>query len=344
MIARSNQKYGFPNEVLVSYAKNAPMRIAEILSIFRQAEIHFQASISLQTMDETTLEIINRSNIKTDYYMELSNVFRKQDLPLSTELMIGLPGSTYESFRKELQFFFDLDIPVYGAHTQVLPNSPMGDPEYLEKFKIRTDDEGFIVSTFSAGEDEIQKSLILNNLYQWFVDFGFLKYFISYLQWDHGINCVEFLDELLDEILLNPDDFQSITLAINMKSPVIHSIDNHWDLFYQEIDDFSKKNFSLTDFEVPAMVLQMNKSLMLDPEGRYQLDIPLQHDYENYYLDHRDGKCSMNLVSYPPGSIKIDEKWINKIHQVRQNVFDNLRHRDFEIKTSLTRVKPYQLQ
>ena len=68
---------------------------------------------------------------------QLAQVFADANLPLSTDLMTGLPGITPEAFDRDLQRYFDADVTTKAYPTELLPNSPMADPEYIEKYQIR---------------------------------------------------------------------------------------------------------------------------------------------------------------------------------------------------------------
>ena len=51
--------------------------------MFADAGIIIEASCRCRSMDEPTLKIIRRSNIKTEKYDELADQFRRAGLPLA---------------------------------------------------------------------------------------------------------------------------------------------------------------------------------------------------------------------------------------------------------------------
>jgi radical SAM superfamily enzyme YgiQ (UPF0313 family) len=208
-IVETRKKYGFPQEVVVNYTKNTTRRLFEIIKAFSAGGIISQGIISIQTTDTATLEVINRRNIKTETYDELAQVFADANLPLSTDLMTGLPGITPEAFDRDLQRYFDADVTTKAYPTQLLPNSPMADPEYMEKYQIRVDKNGFIIACHSFNEDEMAA---MNAIYGFFTvadGYSVLRYVLRYLQWEQGIPAVEFLHQLLDEINTDPDKYSS---------------------------------------------------------------------------------------------------------------------------------------
>jgi hypothetical protein len=110
--------------------------LRQIIEIMSAAEILVEGVVSLQTMDETTLKVIDRSNIKMDKYNELSTEFRRANLLLAADIMMGMPGSTPAAFSCDLQKCTDRDIRVRANATQLRPNSPMNEPSYREEHGI----------------------------------------------------------------------------------------------------------------------------------------------------------------------------------------------------------------
>ncbi|MFT4518422.1 MAG: hypothetical protein ACI9JM_000803, partial [Halioglobus sp.] len=67
---------GFPEAFGGSYAKNSTKYLQAIIRVMAEADILTQGVLSLQTMDESTLETIKRSNIKVEKYDALANEMR----------------------------------------------------------------------------------------------------------------------------------------------------------------------------------------------------------------------------------------------------------------------------
>jgi radical SAM superfamily enzyme len=141
---------------VVNYAKNATARLAEIIRILHEADVAGDGIIAMQTTDATTLNIVRRSNIKPRRYEELIDVFRGLKLPISTDLLIGLPCATLDSFARDLQHCIDRGVPARVYSVRVLVNSPMADPAYRERYCIETDEKDEIVSTFSFTRADLQ--------------------------------------------------------------------------------------------------------------------------------------------------------------------------------------------
>ena len=93
-IAELKATYGFPRSIGNNYAKNTVKHLSKIIEIFTEAGIVAEGKMSMQSFDAGTLTTIRRKNIKVEKYDELSVEFRRNELPLSVDLMLGLPGST----------------------------------------------------------------------------------------------------------------------------------------------------------------------------------------------------------------------------------------------------------
>jgi len=307
-IVETRKKYGFPQEVVVNYTKNTTRRLLEIIKAFSSGGIISQGIISIQTTDSATLEVINRRNIKTETYDELAQVFADANLPLSTDLMTGLPGITPEAFDRDLQRYFDADVTTKAYPTQLLPNSPMADPEYMEKYQIRVDNDGFIISCFSFNEAEMAA---MNAIYGFFTiadGYSTLRYVLRYLQWEHGIPAVAFLHKLLDEINTTPDKHPSITWAARTFTQ-FKFMPGGWKAFYDQVAAFALDQFGIQRDQAFDTVLLVNELAMPDDSLRYPLSRELPHDFVAWFIDHSANNLNQGkrLETYPPGVFEVDD-------------------------------------
>ena len=58
----------------------------------------FEVAMSMQSMSESVLANIKRSNIKLDHMVEINKELNKQGRTTGAELIVPLPGETKESF------------------------------------------------------------------------------------------------------------------------------------------------------------------------------------------------------------------------------------------------------
>jgi radical SAM superfamily enzyme YgiQ (UPF0313 family) len=306
-IRDTKKKTGYPREVVVNYTKNATRRLAKIIEIFADSGICSQGIISIQTRDDNTLEVINRKNIKTDKYNELAEIFRHQNLPLSTDLMIGLPGITVDAFKEDLQYYFDKDVEVKAYPTQLLPNSPMADPEYISKYEIAVDENNFLISCFSYTELELRE---MNSLYQLFSladSYSILRYVVRFLQWEKQIPAMEFLHRMLRETHSAPGRWPTIGFWIQTFKD-LKIVPGGWRRLYDEVADFALTIFECERDSAMHAVLRYNEFVMPDDAAIYPRELALDHDVETYFADRRqDPDNAAPLASYPPATVTIDD-------------------------------------
>src|SRR6185369_9621650 len=125
-----------PVALSVQNTKNATERAYETQKILSDAGLNKGVALSMQSVDMTTLEAIKRDNISLGTYMELQRRFTKDKVETYSDLILGLPGETYESFVKGVDQLME-----NGQHNRIqfnnlsiLPNAEMGDPAYQAKY------------------------------------------------------------------------------------------------------------------------------------------------------------------------------------------------------------------
>jgi radical SAM superfamily enzyme YgiQ (UPF0313 family) len=307
-IIKMKKKYHFPKEVVVNYTKNTTSRLAEIIKIFSNGGIISQGIISIQTTDEKTLEVINRKNIKIEKYDELSKIFSESNLPLSTDLMLGLPGITIDALKNDLQRYFDFDVSVKAYPTQLLPNSPMADPEYIKKYKIKCDDDNFLISTHSYTTNDLDTMKALYKTYTFADGYSLLRYVLRYLQWDYNIRAIDILFRLNETLKSHSDLYPKLAFAANFFE-TDKFMPGGWRGFYDEVADFIFREYGIKSDLALKDVLRVNEAAMADQSCQYPLVLNLAHDFEKYFADHKHQKedKGAQLATYPSGSMTFDD-------------------------------------
>lgn len=135
-VADTKQKLGYPKALSVQNTKNGTDRAYQVQKLLSDAGLNKGVAISLQSMDPETLKAIKRQNISTESYQELQRRFTRDRVETYSDLILGLPGETYESFAEGVSAVID-----NGQHNRIqfnnlsiLPNAEMGDPEYQKKY------------------------------------------------------------------------------------------------------------------------------------------------------------------------------------------------------------------
>lgn len=143
--AAVHEKYGYPKALSVQNAKNAEERIFEGQLILYKAGLNKSVTLAFQSRDKHTLEEIKRNNISSDDFRNLQRRFTREGVPTYTDMIIALPGETYDSFADGVSQTME-----EGQHNRIqygnlsiLPNAALGDPADWKKY-------GFVVVTVKA--------------------------------------------------------------------------------------------------------------------------------------------------------------------------------------------------
>ncbi|HMB79362.1 MAG TPA: radical SAM protein, partial [Vicinamibacterales bacterium] len=139
-VVAAKERYGFPFSFSVQNTKNATERAYRIQRLLNKSLNAYGVTISLQSSNEETLANIRRQNISSESYRELQRRFAKDGVYTYTDLILGLAGESYDGFAESICHAI-----ADGQHNHVqfhncslLPNAEMAQPEYVERFGIRT--------------------------------------------------------------------------------------------------------------------------------------------------------------------------------------------------------------
>jgi putative methyltransferase len=139
-LVKTKEKYGRPTKFRAAYAKNSNDRVFEIASILEEEEMCKGVTLSFQSMDSVTLDLIKRKNMKINNFKELITTYRVADIPTYTELIIGLPGETLETFMDGIDILLNSgqhdSLSIY--HAMLLTNAEMNSQEYRKTHGIQS--------------------------------------------------------------------------------------------------------------------------------------------------------------------------------------------------------------
>jgi tRNA A37 methylthiotransferase MiaB len=133
-----NQKY--PRSFYVQNTKNATERAFQVQKTLCGSGLSKTVTLSLQTITPEALKQVQRENISLETYRALQQRFRAENIPTYTDLLIGLPGETRQTFAAGIA-----QVIAEGQHNQIkfypvylLPNAPMSQPAYREQYALKT--------------------------------------------------------------------------------------------------------------------------------------------------------------------------------------------------------------
>lgn len=216
---------GYPQKFQASYAKNNSERIFRIGKKLNDNKMNKGVTLAFQTLSPLAAQNVRRTNISMDHYSSLLLMYNEAKIPTYTELILGLPGETFESFAQGLNQLIKAGQhhSIYVHNCELLPGSVMGSKEYIEKFEIGasriplnlphmaapSDTEipefSYIVTkTYTMSHDMWIKTNLLSNVVQCFHHMNLLQFFSIYLFNEKNIDYIDFYKALLDFIENNP--------------------------------------------------------------------------------------------------------------------------------------------
>jgi len=134
------ERTGYPEKIRINYAKHNEETVFRIVKKLNRSESSkFGATLSFQSLNPVVLENIGRKNMSFESFQSLMLRYNDEKIRTYSELIIGLPGETYDSFCQGVGTLL-----AAGQHNAVecyrcvlLPNSRMGQPEFMAKHGIR---------------------------------------------------------------------------------------------------------------------------------------------------------------------------------------------------------------
>ena len=160
-LIETRKKYGYPERLRTNYAKNQYERVFRISKKLESVGMTKEgATLSFQSLNPATLKAIGRSNMSFEKFQELMHRYQENGVTTYSELILGLPEETYESFCRGIGKLLELGqhrlINVYNC--EILPNSPMAQKSYREKYGVRTANVNFLIAHSSANPEIVERT------------------------------------------------------------------------------------------------------------------------------------------------------------------------------------------
>ncbi|MBF2054400.1 MAG: B12-binding domain-containing radical SAM protein [Candidatus Sericytochromatia bacterium] len=139
-MALLRQRYQAPQAFQIQIAKNVGRRVLEIQKVLQASGMNTSSAISFQSLHAPVLKAIRRENISLEVYAELQQACRAHGIFAYTDLIMGLPEESYETFvqgvDQVMQHGQYLKIMFHDA--ALLPNAEMAQPAYRARYGIET--------------------------------------------------------------------------------------------------------------------------------------------------------------------------------------------------------------
>ncbi|MFT4517921.1 MAG: radical SAM superfamily enzyme YgiQ (UPF0313 family) [Halioglobus sp.] len=312
---------GYPRGFGGNYAKNTVTHLRKIIDVLAEGNILTLGTLSLQSMDENTLDVINRANIKTEKYDALAVEMRNSNLPLTVELMMGLPGSTLDSFREDLQQCIDRELPARVNMTTLLVNSPMNDPEYLKEHKIVTSVPvapgklAMLASTATYTKDDLELMQEMRSAYLLFENFGVLRTVSRFVRQETPLDEMRFYEKILLETK-DHHTWPMLHLLANFV-PSLMAPPVSWSLVIEELGRYMQVELGIADSPALRSVLAAQLACLPAHDRVHPQRVELEADvvaWHNAIIAEKEAgnrrgwdEVVPRLETFGPGSLTVDD-------------------------------------
>jgi tRNA A37 methylthiotransferase MiaB len=135
-LANMQEKVNYPKFIKCTTGKNQREKIIQAI---RKLSDSLRITMSVQSLDEQVLTNIRRSNISVDQMLELYPAIKKSGLQTTSEVILGLPGETYQNHIETLRGLVHARMDEIVVHTcMLLDGSEMKTPEEMKKWDLKT--------------------------------------------------------------------------------------------------------------------------------------------------------------------------------------------------------------
>lgn len=257
------EKYGFPKSFSITWAKDQKPEVFDLIfKLIKSPKFNQGLTVSVQSMDLNVLQNIKRKNLEQHKIDHVFALCDEHNVPVYTEVILGLPGETCESWKKGIY-----DIIRAGNHTginilqaQLLENAEMN---LLQKriYKITSTcvydymsgsynldniQEGVnvVTSTKDISKEEMIDCLIHNWFIQTFHINGLTTYITRFLKKYKNLDYSTFYEKLFiflkNDVWFKNEKYEMIKYYKNwmtlgkINHPRINGIEIHgWNLIHK---------------------------------------------------------------------------------------------------------------
>jgi radical SAM superfamily enzyme YgiQ (UPF0313 family) len=316
------KKYGNPRAYTIAWAKNQKQEVVDIVrKLIYEGGSKMGLNLSVQSMDDNVLDIIKRKNLEINKIEEVFKLCEEYNIPLYTELILGLPGETMNSWKENFYKLYKsgnhTGITVYQA--QLLENAEMNlAQKKLYKLEGRVVYD-YLVGTYNEHElkegievivstrDLPRDKMIEAQVFSWFMNTfhinGITNYISRVLYKQQSIEYKDFYDKLWNyiindswlnsEVIRIQDHYAKWTQDGRIDHTPIQGMEIHgWNLIHSTVINLHSEDKHNHIFEVIEKFLRneftIEESLLED----------LMKFQRTFLIDYKDCKNYPKLISF----------------------------------------------
>jgi len=309
-LVEAKNKTGYPDRIKVSYAKNSGMRVFELSRKLAQSNLSKGTTISFQTLSEEALKNIKRINMTLENFSNLLRLYNNEGIQVYTEMILALPGETYESFVEGFDKLLEAGqhsmIEVYDC--ELLANSVLAKKSYIKEHKIKTVHVPFflfhsdvspsdvveysdiVVSTESMPPEDWVRCKLFSSVVQALHCFGLLRCFAIYLHNEKQIKYSDFYSGFIEWSYSHPSPI--INMAISKILEYLEKIPNGINVQYYHNELYGDVRWSLDEGAFLFFITNINR--FFSEAGDYLLTFGIDKKIFKQLLNYQE-----NIICKP---------------------------------------------
>ena len=218
-LIESKRRTGYPGKVRVFLLKESNETVFRLNEKLNAHGLSNGVALSFQSLSPEALKSIGRENLGFEHFRELIPLYLKVGVPMYTELILGLPGETLDSFARGIGTL--LAAGIHGAleifRCELLPNAEMSSPSYREKHGVKavrvrqyqrheslTNQDEFpeyseyVYQTNTMRVQDWITANMFSDFVQGFHCLGLLPCVAAFLHWEQALPYERFYNDLMD--------------------------------------------------------------------------------------------------------------------------------------------------
>ena len=217
------EKYGCPNSFSMSWAKDQKPEVFDIVfKLIKNPKFNQGLTVSVQSMDLSVLENIKRKNLAQHKIENIFALCDKNNVPVYTEIILGLPGETKDTWKEGFYKIFRAGnhTGINILHAQMLENAEMN---LLQKklygitsvpvYDYMSGSYNYnelqeCVEVVTGTKDMPTEEMLDSQAFSWFMQTfhinGLTTYISRFLHKNANVDYSEFYDKLWNYLITDP--------------------------------------------------------------------------------------------------------------------------------------------
>ena len=307
-VAELHRRTGYPKAFETCWTKNTTKYVERIIAQLTDAGVVFDCTLALQTSDPGVLATIKRKNIPDEQYDRLTAELRAGGAAVVTDLMMGLPGSTLNTFADDLQTCVERAVYANVNPTMLLVNSPMNEPSYRADHGIEWEipthgpnaGRSMVVATSTYSRHDHHAMSRLRTLFRLGENVGLLRHLMLWAAHRSGRREIDLYRTLDAARVAEPDRFPALTWLVECTTVVCPPLS--WTMLIDEVlawlvpvlpasssEGMATEDPATEDPATEIATIRAVQLALLPDHGRqFPTSIDLPHDYATWYLTVRE--------------------------------------------------------